>query len=91
VDSGGFVFLLRLALSAVPSLTASICRVRPGGFFFPVPAVAPFVILFRLAGVVIAAAPVMDESAGLAVGNTSFGGKDERGGLKFFSGAFAYL
>jgi hypothetical protein len=61
-------------------------------FFFPVPAVAPFfVILFRLAGVAIAAAPVMDESTGLAVGNTSFGGKDERIGLLFFSGAFVYL
>ena len=48
-------------------------------------------LLFLTGVVAIAAAPVMDESAGLAVGNTSFGGKDERGGLKFFSGAFAYL
>jgi hypothetical protein len=47
--------------------------------------------LFLTGVVAIAAAPVMDESAGLAVGNTSFGGKDERVGLKFFSGAFAYL
>ncbi len=49
-------------------------------------------LLFLLPGVVaIAAAPVMDESAVLAVGNTSFGGKDECVGLKFFAGAFAYL
>ncbi len=36
------------------------------------------------------AAPVMDKSAGLAVGSTSFGGKeDERNGLLlFFAGAF---
>jgi hypothetical protein len=54
--------------------------------------VAPFVVLlFRLAGVAIAAAPVMDESAGLAVGNTSFGGKDERVGLLFLPGACVYL
>ncbi len=51
------------------------------------------VLLFRfLTDVAIAAAPVMDESAGLAAGNTSFGGKDERvAGLFFLSGAFLYL
>ncbi len=49
------------------------------------------VVLFRLTGVAIAAAPVMDESAGLAVGNTSFGGKDECVGRLFLSGAFVYL
>jgi hypothetical protein len=43
-----------------------------------------------LSGVAIAAAPVIDESAGFAVGNTSFGGKDERIGLLFLSGAFVY-
>jgi hypothetical protein len=35
-------------------------------------------------------APVMDESAGLAVGNTSCGG-DIQGGLMFLSGARLYL
>jgi hypothetical protein len=38
---------------------------------------AAFNVLFRLTGVAIAAAPVMDESAELAAGNTSFGGKDK--------------
>jgi hypothetical protein len=51
----------------------------------------PYSLHLFLTGVDIAPAPVLDESAGLAVGNTSFGGKDEPDGLMFFSCAFLYL
>jgi hypothetical protein len=48
---------------------------------------------FWLLPLLAGAAPVMDESAGLAVGSTSFGGKeDERDGLLLFlASAFWYL
>jgi hypothetical protein len=91
------------ALTAVPSSIAPVSCVSSGECFrCPVSsaAVPCFLFLptllefafdcFRFLLLLTGAAPVMDQSSGLVVGSTAFGGKkDERNGLLlFFAGAF---
>jgi hypothetical protein len=93
------------ALLAVPSSIASVrvSCVSSGGsfrclvssaavpcFLFLPTFLEPAFDCFRLLLLLTGAAPVMDESAGLAVGSTSFGGKEDEcdGLLLFFAGAF---
>jgi hypothetical protein len=94
------------ASSAGPSSIASVCHVSSGGCF-PCPvfsvAVPCFLFLltflepafdcFRFPLLLTGAAPVMDESAGLAVGSTSVGGKEDEHDelLLFIAGEFQYL
>ncbi len=98
--------MFMFALLVVPSSIASVSCVSSGGCFhspvssaavpcflflptFLEPAFDCFHFLLLLTG----AAPVMDESAGLVVGSTSFGGKEDEhdGLLLFFAVAFRYL
>jgi hypothetical protein len=89
------------ALLAVPSSIASVSCASSGGCFcHPVSSVAVPCFLFlptflepafdHFLLLLTGAAPVTDESAGLVVGSTAFGGKEDEcdGLLLFFAGAF---